>query len=114
MPVFAGWHAVTHACESQEQKGIPGIGQYICGNDISTIEDKKFLGRLGKERTGKWNTFKDCHRMDSCSLKMVIIVSFGVRVGPTSSQTARGERPNPENTPRLHQEARSTLKFSLK
>ena len=52
--------------------------------------------------------------MDSCSLKMVIILSFGVRVGPTSSQTARGERLNPENTPRLRQEARSTLKYILK
>ena len=46
--------------------------------------------------------------------KRVIILSFGIRVGPTSSQTARGERLNPENTPRLRQEARSTLKFSLK
>ena len=45
---------------------------------------------------------------------MVIIFSFGVRVGPTSTQTARGERGNPKNTPRLRQEARSTLKFSLK
>ena len=46
--VFAGWHAVTHARESQEQKGIPGSGQYICGNDISSIEDKKFWGNLAK------------------------------------------------------------------
>ena len=46
--VFAGWHAITHARESQEQKGIPGIGQYICGNDISSIEDKKFWGNQGK------------------------------------------------------------------
>ena len=38
----------------------------------------------------------------------------GVRVGPTSTQTARGERANPENTPRLRQEARSTLKLSFK
>ena len=46
--------------------------------------------------------------------KMVITLSFGVRVGPTSTQTARGERANLENTPGLHQEARSTLKFGLK
>ena len=46
--VFASWHAVTHARESQEQKGIPGIGQYICGNNISTIEDKKFRGGQAK------------------------------------------------------------------
>ena len=46
--------------------------------------------------------------------KRVTILSFGARVGPTSSQTARGERQNPENTPRLREEARSTLKFSLK
>ena len=47
-------------------------------------------------------------------IKMVIILSFGVRVGPTSSQTTRGERPNVENTPRLRQGARSTLKYGLK
>ena len=46
--------------------------------------------------------------------KTVIILSLGVRVGPISIQTARGERPNPENTPRLRQEARSALKYSLK
>ena len=46
--------------------------------------------------------------------KTVIILSLGVRVGPISTQTARGERPNPENTPRLRQEARSTLKYGLK
>ena len=41
-------------------------------------------------------------------------MSFGACVGPTISQTTRGERLNPENTPRLRQEAWSTLKFSLK
>ena len=46
--------------------------------------------------------------------KTVIILSFGVRVGPISTQTARGERANPENTPRLRQEARSALKYGLK
>ena len=46
--------------------------------------------------------------------KTVIILSFGVRVGPTSTQTAGGERANPENTPRLRQDARSTLKYDLK
>ena len=46
--------------------------------------------------------------------KTVIILTLGVRVGPTSSQTARGERLNPENTPRLRQEARSALKYGLK
>ena len=44
-PCFAGWHDVTHTRESQELKGIPGIGQYICGIDISTTEDKKFWGK---------------------------------------------------------------------
>ena len=43
--------------------------------------------------------------------KTVIILSFGVRVGPISTQTARGEHANPENTPGLCQEARSALKF---
>ena len=46
--------------------------------------------------------------------KTVIIFSFGVRVGPTSTQTTRGERANPENTPRLREEARSALKYGLK
>ena len=46
--------------------------------------------------------------------KTVIILSFGVRVEPTSTQTARGEGANPENTPRLRQEAHSALKYGLK
>ena len=46
--------------------------------------------------------------------KMVIILSFGVRVGPISTQTAHGESANPENTPRLNEEARSTLRYGLK
>ena len=46
--------------------------------------------------------------------KMVIIFSFEVRVGPTSTQTYRGERVNLENTPRLRQEARSAVKYGLK
>ena len=46
--------------------------------------------------------------------KTVIILSFGVRVGPISTQTARGKRVNPKKTPRLRQEARSTLKYCLK
>ena len=46
--------------------------------------------------------------------KTVIIFSFGVHVGPTSTQTARGERVNPENTPCLREEARSTLRYGLK
>ena len=52
--------------------------------------------------------------MDRCSLKGSKILSFGVRVGPTSSQTTRGERLNRENTPRLREEARSTLRYGLK
>ena len=51
--VFTGWHAVTHAREIQEQKVIHSIGQYICGNKISTIEDKKFWGSQAKSVTGK-------------------------------------------------------------
>ena len=46
--------------------------------------------------------------------KTVLILSLGVRVGPTSSQTARGECLNPQNTPRLREEARSTLRYGLK
>ena len=46
--------------------------------------------------------------------KTVIILSFGVRVGPISTQTARGERANPENTPCLRQEAWSALEYGLK
>ena len=56
--VFAGCHAVTHARESQEQKGIPSIGQYIYGNNISTIVDKKFWGRSGKKLHGKMKYFQ--------------------------------------------------------
>ena len=51
--VFAVWHAATYVCDSQEQKGIPGIDQYICGNNISTIEDTKFRGGEAKSVTGK-------------------------------------------------------------
>ena len=40
--VFAVWHVVTYVCDSQEPMGIPGIGQYICGNNISSIEDTIF------------------------------------------------------------------------
>ena len=46
--------------------------------------------------------------------KTVITLTFGVRVGPKSTQTARGERANPENTLVLCQEVRSTLKFGIK
>ena len=46
--------------------------------------------------------------------KTAITLSFRVRVGPTTTQTARGEHANPENTPLLRQEAWSTLKFGLK
>ena len=30
---------------------------------------QEILGQSGKKRTRKWSTFKDCHRMDRCSLK---------------------------------------------
>ena len=53
LPVFAVWQAATYVCDSQEQKGIPGIDQYICGNNISTIEDMKFRGGEAKSITGK-------------------------------------------------------------
>ena len=46
--------------------------------------------------------------------KMVIILSFGARVRPTSTQTAPGECANPKNTPRLRQEAWSALEYVLK
>ena len=65
-------------------------------------------------RLKKMKFFQGPPYKGSVFTKTVIILSFGVRVGPTSSQTAHGERPNPENTPRLRQEARSTLKYCLK
>jgi hypothetical protein len=46
--------------------------------------------------------------------KTVITLSFGVRFGPTSTQNARGDCGNPENSTRLRQDARSTLKFGFK
>ena len=46
--------------------------------------------------------------------KTVITLSSGVRFGPTSTQNARGERANPENTPGLRQDAKCALKFGLK
>ena len=46
--------------------------------------------------------------------RTVITLSFGVRVRPTSTQTTRSECVNLANTPRLCQEAQSTLKFGLK
>ena len=30
---------------------------------------QEIFGQLGKKRTRKWSTFKDCHRMDRCSLR---------------------------------------------
>ena len=46
--------------------------------------------------------------------KMVITWSFGVRFGPTSTQNARDERGNLENTSGLCLEAQSTHNFILK
>ena len=112
--VFAVWHAATYVCDSQEQKGIPGIDQYICGNNISTIDGHKILGRWGKKRHGKMKFFQGLPYNSPVFTKTVITLSFGVSFGPTSTQNAHGERANPEKTPSLHQEARSTLKFSLK
>ena len=79
--VFAGWHAVTHARESQELKGIPGIGQYICGNDISTIEDKKFWGSQAKSAREN-EVLSRTAIIGQMFTKTVIILSFGVCVDP--------------------------------
>ena len=51
--------------------------------------------------------------MDRCSLRRLYL-SLEVRIGPISTQTARGKRVNPENTPRLRQEARSAFQYGLK
>ena len=72
---------------------------------------QEILGQSGKKRTRKWSTFKDCHRMFT---KTVIILSFGARVGPISTQNARGECSNPKNTPCLCQEARVPSNSALR
>ena len=43
--------------------------------------------------------------------KTVIILSFGVRVGPISTETARGEGANPKNTPRFRQKVLLKAEF---
>ena len=74
----------------------------------------KISGRWGKKRHGKMKFFQGLPYNSPVFTKTVITLSFGVRFGPTSTQNARSERANPEKTPSLHQEARSTLKFGLK
>ena len=51
--VFTVWHAVTYVCVSQDKESIPGIGQYVCGNNISSIEVTKFWGDAPDCVTGK-------------------------------------------------------------
>ena len=103
-----------HMCDSQLQEGIPGIGQYIFGKKYLHYGGHKILGRRAGTRHGTMKFFQGLPYKGPVFTKTVITLSFGVRVGPTSTQTARGERANLENTPRLRQEARSTLKFSFK
>ena len=72
------------------------------------------MGRRAKMRHEKTKFFQGLPYKGPVFTKTVITLSFGVRVGPTSTQTARGERANPENTPRLRQEALGAFKFGLK
>ena len=72
------------------------------------------MGQRAKMRHKKMKFFQGLPYKGPVFIKTVITLSFRVRVGPTSTQAARGERANPENTPLLHQEAWSTLKFGLK
>ena len=74
----------------------------------------KISWRCEEKRHGKVKFFQGLPYNGPVFTKTVITLSFGVRFGPTSTQNAHGERANPENTPRLRQEARSTLKFGLK
>ena len=79
---------------------------------ISPVLRTQILGHCREKRHGKLKFFQGLPYNGPVYTRTVITLSFGVRFGPTRNQTARGERP--ENTPRLQQEARSTLKFSLK
>ena len=74
----------------------------------------KISGRCGEKRHGKVKFFQGLPYNGPVFTKTVITLSFGVRFGPTSTQNARDERANPENTPSLRQEAGSNLKFGLK
>ena len=74
----------------------------------------KILGWWGKKRHGKMKFFQGLPWNGPVFTKTVITLSSGVRFGPTSTQNARGECVNPENTPRMRQEAKCTLKFGLK
>ena len=73
----------------------------------------KISGRCGEKRHGKVKFFQGLPYNGPVFTKTVITLSFGVRFGPTGTQNARGKHANPENTPRLRQEAWSTLKFGL-
>ena len=72
------------------------------------------LGHCGEKRHGKLKFFQGLPYNGPVYTRTVITLSSGVRFGPTSTQNARGERANPKITPRLRQEAQSTLKFSVK
>ena len=72
------------------------------------------LGHCREKRHGKLKFFQGLPYNGPVYTRTVITLSSGVRFGPTSTQNARGERVNPKITPRLRQEAQSTLKFSVK
>ncbi len=74
----------------------------------------KISWHSGEKRHGKVKFFEGVPYNGPVFTKTVITLSFGVRFGPTSTRNAQSEHANPENTPRLCQDAWSTLKFGLK
>src|SRR5213079_1124551 len=74
----------------------------------------KISWHSGEKRHGKVKFFEGVPYNGPVFTKTVITLSFGVRFGPTSTRNAHSEHANLENTPRLHQEAWSTLKFGFK
>src|SRR3990170_2735481 len=75
---------------------------------------QKISGRCGEKPHGKVKFFEGLPYNGPVFTQTVITLSFGVRFGPTSTQNARGEQANPENTHCLRQEVWNTLKFGLK
>ena len=68
-PCFALWHAVKYVPDSQEQEGIRGVEQAICGNNTFSIEYGQFRDNASKRGARKGSSFMDCQIMDQCSLK---------------------------------------------
>ena len=72
------------------------------------------MGRFREKRHGKVKFFQGVPYNGPMFTKTVITLSFGGRFGPTNTQNACVKHVNPEDTPRLRQEARGAFKFSLK